>query len=362
MERRGTIRTAAATAAAFFGTAAAGLTYPIAPRTLWDLAAEAERVVLARVAEVSHRSGEDDFASSVARLHVLETWKGAATPSVAVAFMEGFVCPAPDRYVEGETVLAFLESGETRARAISDDGQRRTLAGRWSGQWFTVGLSYGTLYPDPEAVPTLRQLVAEALQLQSHRSVRDRDRRQWLVRAAAEPATRWHGLYGLSRDTDSMHSFYDRRPPPPDLAASLTLEERSTLASAFCKAPLLDHTVPMMLKILADHPDREVDLVAVAAVESALEEKTLPFWVQEAMPLVLGRFGEVAKGKRRERGEKDGGDCDFTDDPLFRSMESNDDEIRRAWGEARARLGLPFVARLPRPARRVRGVGDDTPP
>jgi hypothetical protein len=343
-----------------------GLTYPIAPRTLWDLAAEAERVVLARVVVVSHGFALlvafEDMETSVAQLRVLETWKGVTTRTVSVDFTPGFVCPAPDRYLEGETVLAFLESGESRTRGITDAQARKKLAKKWSGRWFTVALSYGTLYPDPEAVPAMRQLVAEALRLQSQGAVSDADRRQWLVRAAAEPATRWHGLYGLSRQSDAMHSFYDRREAPLDLVSSLTSVERWTLARAFCADPLLDQTVPMMLRVLAGHRDRAVDFTALAAIETALGDEPVPFWVHEAVPLVAARFGPGAPAERSTPAKMDGPDGDFTDDPLFRRMDRDDGDLRRLWAEARVRLGLPIAPRLPRSTQRVRAVGGDTPP
>ena len=52
----------------------------------------------------------------VAVLRVLETWKGPLTRQVTVHFSSNLICPAPPRYVEGETVLAFLERGETQVR------------------------------------------------------------------------------------------------------------------------------------------------------------------------------------------------------------------------------------------------------
>lgn len=360
MEPRSHYRTAPVFACVLFGVSAVGSAYPIAPRSLWDLAFESERVVVARVEGVSHRvAGDDHFETSVARLRVLETWKGTSMPAVEVTFTEGLICPAPDRYIEGETVLAFLESGQARLSRMADSKSRQELADKWSGRWFTVALSYGTLYPEPEELPVFRQLVAEALKLQSRGPVPDADRKHWLVKAASNPATRWHGLYDLMRNADPIHSYYDHRPAQADLAASLTGEERATLADAFVKAPLLDHTVPMMLRVLANHPDSQVDLVGLAVVDTALAEEEVPFWVHEAMPLVRARFGEVPKPPKRARNKKD---CDLGADPLLRSIERTDAETRRAWSQARERLGLPSVALLPHLARRIRGVGATTPP
>ena len=216
-------------------------------------------------------------------------------------------------------------------------------------------------YPEPEEVPVFRRLLAEAVELQARKAVPEGDRRRWLVRAAADPATRWDGLYDLSRDSDPTHAFYDSRPAQRGLVGALTADERATLAAAFAKAPLLDRTVPMMLKVLAGHPDRDVDLTALAAVDTALAAERMPFWVHEAMPLVLARFGEVLP-RPAKCAKKDKRDCDFLDDPLLRSMERTDAQMRLDWAAARQRLGLPVVDLLPLSPRRIRGVGAATPP
>jgi hypothetical protein len=353
-------RTFIAAVSIVLGCSAAGSAYPIAPRTLWDLAQEAELVVLAYVDSVTRgATSVDDFDSSVAHLRVLESWKGGRHAAVDVSFTEGLICPAPARYVEGEIVLAFLESGEARARGIEKKSERRRWAENWAGRWFTVALSYGTLYPEPDEVPVFRRLLTEAVELQARASVPERDRRRWLLRAAVEPATRWHGLYDLSRESDPMHAFYDRRPAQRGLA--LAADERATLAAAFAKAPVADGTVPMMLKVLSGHPDREVDLTGLAAVDTALAADQVPYWVHEAMPLVLARFGEMPP-RPAKCAKKDKRDCELLDDPLLRAMERTDVQARRDWAEARQRLGLPAVDPLPLSRRRVRGVGAATPP
>ena len=104
------------------------------------------------------------------------------------------------------------------------------------GRWFTIGLSYGTLYPDAEDVPAFRELVRAAEALQSAGPVTEEARREWLVRAAERRATRWHGLYELAPSTDVLHFFYDssgREPGARPLAAEL-----GRLARGFVKEPV----------------------------------------------------------------------------------------------------------------------------
>ena len=54
--------------------------YPIPPVTLWQLTAEADLIVVARVAAVESPPNPGKnfaFEGDIARLHVLEVWKGS---------------------------------------------------------------------------------------------------------------------------------------------------------------------------------------------------------------------------------------------------------------------------------------------
>lgn len=105
-------------------------------------------------------------------------------------FPAGLICPAPPVYVKGRDVVAFLD--------------------RYQGKWFTVGLSYGTLYPeDRNQLEDLRVMVRQAVTLQAKGRVPGKDRLDWLVEAAIRPGTRWHGLYELRPGSDELHSYYD---------------------------------------------------------------------------------------------------------------------------------------------------------
>lgn len=206
--------------------------YPIPPRTLWSLTHEAEWVVWADVEEVRESSAEAENRAErgeppeglpadwleglspgfVARLRVREAWKGDARKGeqLEVHFPE-LMCPAPPRYKQGLAVVAFLVRNE--------------------GKWETVALSYGTRYPasndDAEAYRRAVSLAKDA----EDRFARERatgqrvdmesTRRDWQVRVAAHPATRWDGLHGwapdadISRDSDSLRRVEPGPAPVP---------------------------------------------------------------------------------------------------------------------------------------------------
>ena len=94
--------------------------YPIPPVTLWQLVAQADIVVLARVEriEIAERPVDGPIEGAwdrdIAVLRILETWKGDPRSEIRVSYCSTMMCPAPPRFEEGEVVLAFLETGETQ--------------------------------------------------------------------------------------------------------------------------------------------------------------------------------------------------------------------------------------------------------
>jgi hypothetical protein len=379
--------------------------YPIPPVPLWQLIEQADLIVVASVARIEeHRATEaemkdpraDLFEWDTAVLTVAETWKGTPLRQVRVPFTASMICPAPPRYIEGETVLAFLERGETlvrrvreerarsateRAKARAVEADATSLQGaengeeceqasseenedasaeqerRWeeqqAGRWITVGLSYGTLYPEPADLPVYRDLVKEAIRLQSSGSGRESARREWLLRAAERRATRWHGLYELSPSTDALHFFYDssgRRDGDPGLSA----RELDRLARGFVREPSFDNALPMALSLFSGYASREVDRAAVSVIEALLARNTFPWWTREAMAQVLARYADPAA---RARVGLDEPDCE---EPLG-CTRIDPPALPGIWREARRDLGIPDVPPAQIPVRRVRGVGGETP-
>ncbi|MBZ4419406.1 hypothetical protein [Myxococcus sp. RHSTA-1-4] len=282
--------------------------FPIAPQTLWELTQKATLVVWADIEGVEplppNPSGEktvDLNAGDVARLRVREVWKGATRPGelVEVHFNSGLVCPAPPRYEPGLAVVAFL-----------------TLEG---GRWRTVSLSYGTRYPTSHSeADAYREAVTRAHAIQeqwtqvraSGRTADDMAaaRTSWQVLAAAHPATRWDGMYGLEPESDEDHFFYDLRRPR---SAPLSPAQREQLAKGFVEHPPLDRALPMMLATLRGQASVEVDRAAANALETLLAEEDPPHWAALAFALLRERHGE--KLKQRSAPKEDPQLRTFTD-------------------------------------------------
>jgi hypothetical protein len=317
--------------------------YPIPPVTLWDLVKQADTIVLATVENERSiergRGASHNWSDTVALLSVQEAWKGSAAGQIQVPYPRGMICPAPPRYEAGLTVLAFLTHDRKGARA-------------------TVGLSYGTLYPEPGELPVFRELVRQAAAAQSIENEEDQERARvdWLVRAASEVPTRWHGLYALAPDGDALHSFYDDR---KQSAPALTPEHIEQLARAFVAAPALDFTLPMMLKILDGHPNAAVDETAVAATDTVLDATHPPYWAADLVALTLRRLGKSPPpDERRARGDQDALDRD----PLLGGLNIDAPKLRAQWSALRKQL--PFARRtLDRPPNAgVHRTGATTPP
>lgn len=103
-----------------------------------------------------------------------------------------------------------------------------------------------------------------------------------------------------------------------------------------------------MLRILAGYSDPKVDKAAASAIEGWMGQKKLPYWIDQALQLVLERFGDRQAAKKIGALRK--GCCDLDQDGL-----------RALWRSAERDLGIPKVVPLKIAHRKVRGVGPDTP-
>jgi hypothetical protein len=334
--------------------------FPIAPQTLWELTEQAELVVWAEVENVTmaplpkpgtkEAENADRYGRELAHLKLEEVWKGSARRGerLQVAFEPDMICPAPDHYEKGLTVLAFLR--------------------RDAGTWYTVGLSYGTRYPtSTDELEAYRRAVKGVGEAQQEARVaqwagRAQDvaaaRTTWQVLAASHPATRWDGLYGLVPEADEAHAFYDPRRPRDFV---LTPKQRVQLARGFVEHPPRERDLPMMLAALRGYASPEVDRAAASALETVLAaSERPPRWAQLALDLLRERYGErpAARPARRE-------------DPLLRAFEDGEagpdgvkrpaNPLRSEWTRFKRRHGLrPPLLPLP-DGPLVPGTGAYTP-
>lgn len=307
--------------------------YPISPQTLWELSGSAEVIVIAKVerlhADVVSPTSftdaaqwkTDDFeGQELVRLRVLSTLKGSPGQELDVQTAAGMICPAPGRFLEGKIVLAFLSSNE--------------------GRWYVEGLSYGTLYPEPDELPVFKERIAEAVKLQAGKFT-PAEKLDWAVRTAARKATRWQGAYELASGRDRIHAFYDRKRAPE--GAKLDDVQRKVLADGFVAEPSADGTTAMIADLLNGFPDARVDRALVGAVDTLLEgvEGRTAY---EALSAVIARAG---------------GDPTLLQGLDPRAFRYDMGELRKAWALAKKDLKLPAGVKV-NPTKRVPGVGEGT--
>ncbi len=300
---------------------------PIPPVALWQLAQEAELIVVARVAAVElDVYGDSDVAPDVARLEVLEVWKGSPSGEIPVTFRKSAVCPAPARYVPGETVLTFLARGETlAARLRASPRHVRRMTALWAGHWFTIGASYGTLYHDADDRALMHDLVDDAIVLQGTPPVPEAERRAWHIRAASRRATRWHGLDPLRPVPEGLQYFYGLRPWSPP-----TTDERLEVMRGFVAEPSDDETLAMTLAFAGAEPDPEFDHEVLGQVERLLLEASVPHWLEDALARLAERFGST-NGRA---------DLGLPEPGRFRPSVVT---LRRSWQRTLERYGIPNV-------------------
>ena len=315
--------------------------YPIPPQTLWEVAKAADLVVLAEVSRVTDnpacKKRDDCFLDgSIAWLEVRETWKGAAPVGPLQVFFEpNMICPAPPRYVRGETVVAFL------GRHPEKEG------------WTTVSLSYGSRPASGSALDDLRQLTQSALALQAQGRIAPEKLLEWSVEAASHLATRWDGLYLLRAAADRMHSYYDteRQDETAEIdRAPLSQEQLRRIARAFVVAPPAPGELALSLAVLEGFVDPAVDRTAVALMEGVLagEGEGWAYEAKEVMPWVLRRFGGQDVEQRWPVLAEDS----FPESSVL---------LRQVWEEARKAFEIPKVPPLVPGAAGAQGVGGRTP-
>lgn len=306
---------------------ASALGYPIPPRTVVRQLRDAELVVVAKVVSVADRQPTDevDLDDAVATLEVVETWKGQAVRTLEVPFASHLICPAPPRYLPGRTVLAFLVREK-------------------QGGWSTLGLSYGTLYPEKGELEALRESA------RAWGALREGDAgalTELLVQLASRRATRWDALFELVPEGDEMHDYYRRKQPPQGDASRLTEKQLARIAAGFVAEPSGDQTLAMTLLLLSGYPDRAFDRTVAGVLDAMLARDEVPWWFSQAFELAMARFVPARRAQAGKGSplEKPGGS-----DP------------KKVWERTRPKLDLGGpIPRIDLPSFGMPGVGRRTP-
>jgi hypothetical protein len=116
----------------------------------------------------------------------------------------------------------------------------------------------------------------------------------------------------------------------------------------FVAQPSVDRTLPMFLALFAGRPHHALDRASMAALEGVLLRDEPPWWIGEAMGLLLRRLGDPAPETRLA--------------PLGDTFDDKDPRtVREVWSRAKTELRLPEVPALPGIPVEVWGVGSNTP-
>lgn len=297
--------------AALLTLAHLAVAYPIPPVPLWELLEKAELVVLARVDAVEDLPERDEeWNTQLARLSVVETFKGSPAKQLEVPFPGNMICPAPPDYVPGQKVLTFL--------ALSQE----------DGTLYTVGLSYGTLYPKEEDLKDFRSAITSAVRIQGAQLGSEdlkEKKHSWAVTTAIMPGTRWHGLHEM-RPGSERYRQYDRFPEQRPDWIVLTETDKSLLADAFVAAKEFRPEQALMLDVIEGFKSERVDRAALAWIEGYLQLDEPPYWHLDLMVKTLNRFGDTKAPAR------------------FVGRQATPETLRKIWQEAKAELAISDVA------------------
>jgi len=181
----------------------------------------------------------------VAVLEVTKVLKGPARIGklLWVRFEGYLICPAPPRYVPGETVLVFLKQSK-----------------RFGG-WQTCSLSYGTIVLDDQAARD--DYVARVCEWLDIAAIQDTDQRrmqtlEWLLRCIESPHTRWEGAYDLYRDSDRWERAHGGVARTENLLAHMSPEQKRRLLGA-CKSVQPEDAAHFSLRRLKERVEENVE-------------------------------------------------------------------------------------------------------
>lgn len=208
-------------------------------RQLWR---EAERVVIARAGKTEE---------GVTALEVERVLKGKPELGrIRVHPGPNVVCPAPDRYPEGATMLAFLT---------------------WSprlGAWTAGGQACRAKEMTPELLALyVPKLEALAKIDAAPKAEREALTVEWLVACMEIPALRWEGAADFASPLS---------PSPAGCVSDITEAQWARLLTAFTAVQDVGPVDYLMAeKVLAATPDRRVDDVLLRGLRQSLESSSL---------------------------------------------------------------------------------------
>jgi len=161
-------------------------------KTLMDLCRESELIVVAEVIRSTPLRENNGPDEGCAVLKINTTVKGEAdADTISCYYWTRIICPSPPNFIEGSTVLAFLN------KRNDNDG------------YYTLGDGFGAKTLSNEGLDIYLARIKEALNILKTSDRTDDEIIEWVVRCAEESVTRWEGVYELYRNSGMAKQFPD---------------------------------------------------------------------------------------------------------------------------------------------------------
>lgn len=200
-------------------TTPASALMPITPVTLRELTQTADLIAIVKVERIEVRFPDQDsshaqagnaadkdavptkpkvatlgYKETVAVLRIQQGLRSDVPDGeeICVPFPAGMACPAPPRYVKGETTLVFLKKNE-------------------EGIWKTCSLSYGTIaIPDAKYREAYVTAIRELFRIAQVKDEADRKKQtvEWLVRGIENKHTRSEAAFDMQRDSSPLELYF----------------------------------------------------------------------------------------------------------------------------------------------------------
>jgi hypothetical protein len=325
--------------------------------SLWQAIHQSDLIGLARVERFENEGdvGENVFENGAVVLKTLETWKGPRLADVRVNF-GGTLSSGGRRVQAGDSILVFLESGESQIRRSretqavaesasdeSSDGDApasgpgesprevslsqqeyvRHWEGHRLGRWFFSGPGTGVVDVRRSDPRPLRDLLAEAVNLQGESEAAGEAPVDWLIRAATVAEVREEAIRDLRMQLEQSESGQTDADAGKQRLAG---EDLRRIAAAFTRDPGADSSVPELMSLLSGIEDDGFDRAVVSVIEAAVDAPQIPYWVPDAIRHLVVRYG------RRDWGSE------------VWQRDLREGKLKEYWPAIARDLGLPAVA------------------
>ncbi len=200
----------------FVALAQLALCWPISPQSLRKLILNSDLIVIAKVhdkmpepkqptasfdsvSKTQTSTYSFNWGDGIADLNIIEILNGKIdnNESIKVIYEPNMVCPAPARYDDESTVIAFLSKTSN------------------SNIYETTGLSYGSkIMANDDEIKAYKTAISEFLILNK---IRDKNQRNiaianWLLQCSLNTYTQHEGIMDLDADVFETYRFNNQQP------------------------------------------------------------------------------------------------------------------------------------------------------